>query len=120
MIITISGMPGSGKSTIAKILAQKLGYKHYSIGDLRGKMALDRHLTIDELNELGKREGWTDREPDEYQKKLGHEEDNFVIDSRLGFYFIPHSFKLFLTVDPEVAAERIFPNQRPTKNPAKQ
>lgn len=117
MIITISGLPGSGKSTIAKLLAAQLGYKHYSIGDLRGKIAMERNLTIDELNELGQREDWTDREPDEYQKTLGKKEDNFVIDSRLGFYFIPHSFKVFLNVDPQVAALRIFKNQRPDEKP---
>ena len=38
MIITISGLPGSGKSTIGKMLAKKLGYKFYSMGDLRGKI----------------------------------------------------------------------------------
>lgn len=117
MIITISGMPGSGKSTVAKLLAKRLGYRHYSMGDLRGKMAMERGITIDELNELGKREDWTDREPDEYQKTLGEREDNFVIDSRLGFYFIPHSFKIFLDVELQVAAERIFKNQRPDEKP---
>ncbi len=40
MIITIAGMPGSGKTTVAKILADKLNLKRYSMGDLRGKMAL--------------------------------------------------------------------------------
>lgn len=117
MIITISGMPGSGKSTVAKLLAKKLNYQHYSVGDLRGKMAVARGMTIEELNELGKREDWTDREPDEYQTKLGKTEDNFIIDSRLGFYFIPHSFKLFLDIDGHVAAERIFKNQRPDEKP---
>lgn len=104
---------------MAKLLATQLGYKHYSLGDLRGKMAMERGMTIDELNELGKREDWTDHEPDEYQKTLGKKEDNFVIDSRLGFYFIPHSFKLFLDVDPRVAAERVFKNQRPDEKSCK-
>lgn len=119
MIITISGMPGSGKSTVAKLLATQLGYKHYSMGDLRGKMAMERSLTIDGLNELGKREDWTDREPDEYQAKLGKTEDNFVIDSWLGFHFIPHSFKIFIDVDPRTGAERVFKNQRPDEPPMK-
>ena len=113
MIITISGLPGSGKTTVGKLLAEKLGFKFYSIGDLRGKMAMEQGLTIDELNELGMKEDWTDKEVDEYQKKLGMKEDNFVIESRLGFYFIPHSFKVFLKVNLKTGAERIFRDPRP-------
>lgn len=113
MIITISGMPGSGKSTVGKVLAKRLGYKFYSMGDLRGKMAMDRGLTIDELNELGRQEDWTDREVDEYQTKLAKKEDNFVIDGRVSFYFIPNSFKIFLIADLSEAARRVFKNQRP-------
>lgn len=113
MIIAISGLPGSGKSTISDMLAKKLGYKRYSIGDLRGKMALERGMTIDELNKLGEKEDWTDREVDEYQTKLGQEEDNFVIDGRISFHFIPRSFKIFLDVELKEAARRIFKNQRP-------
>ncbi len=113
MIITISGKPGSGKSTVGKILANEMGYNFYSVGDLRGKMAMDKGMTIDELNELGKTEAWTDREADEYQTKLGKEEDNFVIDSRLGWYFIPHSIKIFIDVKSYAGTERIFKNQRP-------
>jgi len=113
MIITISGMPGSGKTTVGKLLAKKLGFSFYSIGDLRGQMAMERGLTIDELNELGMKEDWTDRKVDEYQKELGEKEDNFVVESRLGFYFIPRSFKVFLKVDLKTGAERIFKDQRP-------
>lgn len=108
MIISISGDPGSGKSTVAKILAQRLKLKHYSVGDLRGKMALERGMTIDELNKLGEKDAFTDKDADDYQKELGKKEDNFIIDGRLSFYFIPHSFKIFLRVDENVAAERIF------------
>ncbi|MBI4280635.1 cytidylate kinase family protein [Candidatus Uhrbacteria bacterium] len=118
MIITLSGLPGSGKSTVGRRLAERLGYRFYSMGDLRGKMALERHLTIDELNVLGEKEEWTDREVDEYQEKLGKTEDNLVIDGRLSFHFIPPSFKIFLTVDPRVGAERIFARQRPDEKTA--
>ncbi len=113
MIITISGLPGSGKTSVARELAGRLGYRFYSIGDLRGKMAMDRGLTIDQLNMLGEREDWTDRDADRYQEKLGREEDNFVIDSWIGFHFIPRSAKVFLEVREDEAAERIFRDQRP-------
>lgn len=113
MIITISGLPGSGKSTIGKMLAARLGYKFYSIGDLRGKMATDRGMTIEELNALGEKEAWTDKDADEYQIELARREDNFIVDGRISFYFIPQSFKIFLSVDPDEAARRVFNNPRP-------
>lgn len=113
MIITIGGRSGAGKTTVARALAKKLKYKFYSIGDLRGKMAMERGMTIDELNEIGKKEIWTDKEVDEFQRKIGQKENNFVIEGWLSFYFIPHSFKVFLDVDPLVGAQRIFKNQRP-------
>ena len=117
MRITISGYPGAGKTTVGKLLADRLGYKFYSVGDLRGKMAMERGMTIDELNKLGEKEFWTDDMADQWQKKIGQTEDNFVIEGRLSFYFIPDSVKIFLTIDPTVAAERVFINQRPDEKP---
>jgi predicted cytidylate kinase len=108
MIITINGTPGSGKSTIAKYLEKKLKLKHYSMGDLRRKMALERGMTIDELNRLGEKEAWTDKDADNYQKKLGEKEDNFIIDGRLSWFFIPKSIKVLVKADLKRAAERIF------------
>jgi len=112
MIITISGEAGSGKTTIGKTLAKILNCNFYSMGDLRGRMATERGMTIDELNKLGEKEGWTDKEVDNYQKELGEKEDNFVIEGRLSWFFIPHSKKIFLYVHPEIGAKRVFANPR--------
>lgn len=118
MIVAISGMPGSGKTTVGRIVAGRLGYKFYSIGDLRGEWAVKKGMTIDELNEVGERESWTDERADEYQKGLGEKEDDFVIDGRLSFHFIPHSFKVFLSVDGKTGAERIHGDERPDEKKA--
>lgn len=112
MIITISGKPGAGKSTVGKEVAKQLGMKYYSVGDLRGKMAQDRGMTIEELNKLGESQDFTDREADEYQASLAKKEDGFVMDSRLGFKFIPDSIKVFLDVETKEAARRIFKDTR--------
>lgn len=112
MIISISGVPGSGKSSVAKILAKRLGMPYYSMGGLRGKMAIERGISIDELNRLGEEDRTTDTSVDEYQKELGTKEDNFVIEGRLSWHFIPHSFKIFLDCDPHEAARRIFNARR--------
>ena len=108
MIVTITGVPGAGKSTIAKLISERLGYPWYSMGDLRGKMAQERGLTIDELNALGEEESFTDKDVDDYQTKLGKEQDDFVVDGRLSWHFIPHAKKIFLDVEPMEAARRVF------------
>jgi len=112
MIITINGTPGSGKSTVARWLAEKMKMKHYAMGDLRRKMALERGMTIDELNKLGEKEAWTDKEADNYQIKLAKNEDNFIIEGRVSWHFMPKSIKIFLRADLEKAAERIFREKR--------
>lgn len=108
MIITISGVAGAGKGTVGRILAERLSYNYYSMGDVRRKMALERGMTIEEFNRLGESESFTDVDADEYQKKLGKTEDNFVMDGRLSWYFMPHSVKIFLYCEPHEASRRIF------------
>lgn len=108
MIIAISGVPGSGKTSVARLLAEHFTWPKYSIGSLRAKMAAERGITLDELNALGEKESFTDQEVDDYQKHLGETEDDFVIEGRLAWHFIPQAFKVLLTCDPHEAARRIF------------
>lgn len=107
MIITLGGKAGSGKSTVAKLLAKKLDYKHYSMGDLQREIAKERNISIFKLGELEEKDPSIDKEVDNKQRKLGESQDNFVIDSRLGFHFIPKAKKIFLDANFEVRAIRI-------------
>lgn len=108
MIISFNGNAGSGKSTIAKMVAEKLGWPRYYIGGLRRKKAKEQGLTLAEYNKLGEEDPKTDTEVDEYQKKLGEKQNNFVIEGRTSWYFIPHSLKIYLYTDKEEAAKRVF------------
>lgn len=113
MIITISGTPGSGKSTIAKLLAQKLNLKHYSTGDFMRKIAKDRKISLAELGEIAESDLSVDQEIDNWSEKLGKTENNFIIDSRLAFHFIPQAVKIFLDADIKTRVQRIFQDKRP-------
>ncbi|HNW55625.1 MAG TPA: (d)CMP kinase [bacterium] len=108
MIISFSGWPGAGKSAVAKRIAAELNWPYYSMGQMRRQAAKRRGLTLEEYNKLAMTDISTDLEVDEYQTKLGQEEDNFIVDGRTSWHFIPHSFKIFLSVDPVVGATRIF------------
>lgn len=108
MILTLTGLPGAGKSTIAKLLSERLHMPWYSMGNLRGQMARKRGITIDELNTLGESQAFTDNEVDDYQTHLGKTQNNFIMDGRLSWHFIPNSFKIFLDINEDEAAKRIF------------
>ena len=107
-IITVCGVLGSGKSTAAKGVAATLGYPHYSGGDFMRAMARERGIDLVELSALADSDPEIDKEIDRKQKEFMDANDNFVIDSRLGWYWAPDSFKVFLTVDIDTAAKRIF------------
>ena len=107
MQITISGVPGSGKSTLARCLAERLKYKHYSVGQKMREIAKEKNISLLELNDLAKKDPSIDKGVDDWQKSLA-KEDKFVLDSRLGFHFIPQSIKIFLDCDEQMAAGRIY------------
>ncbi len=113
MILTISGVAGSGKSTVARLLAKKLGLKHHSSGDFMRQMAQERGLTLLELSKLAEKDKAIDKELDDRQKEIGKKEDNFIIDGRLSAFFIPHAdFKIFLDCETKEAAKRIMKDKR--------
>ncbi|MDP3740968.1 MAG: AAA family ATPase [bacterium] len=107
-IITINGFPGSGKSSTAKGVARKLQYEHFSSGDFFREMAKARGLTVEEINFAAEKQKEIDFEVDNVLKKIGKEKNDMVIDSRLAFHWIPDSFKVFLDLEPKVAANRTF------------
>lgn len=107
MIITISGLGGTGKSTIAKRLAKKLGYKHYSSGDLQRELAKERGLTITEWNIKEQEDPQYDQMIDDRLRQVGLNEKNVIIDSWLAAHFVPQAIKIFLTGDLSVRAKRI-------------
>ncbi|MBS3167399.1 dTMP kinase [Candidatus Woesearchaeota archaeon] len=107
-IIAISGPPGSGKGSFAEKLAEKISYTHYSIGEIRRKMAKEKGVPLAELNKIGEHEAYTDNDADAYMQKLAQEEDNFIVDGRLSYFFIPYALKIFLDVDPNEGAKRVF------------
>ncbi|MBI2656532.1 AAA family ATPase [Candidatus Woesearchaeota archaeon] len=113
MIITISGKAGSGKSTIARLLSEKLKLRHYSIGDLMRAMAAEKGMALLELNKLAEKDKSIDFELDNKLKEMGKTKDNFVVDGRLTAFFIPNAdVRVFLSADDKVRAERILKDRR--------
>lgn len=105
-IITITGETGSGVSSVTRLLSDALDYRRFSAGGLFRNIALHRNMTLKQLNDYAGRNRVIDREIDTLIRKLG-EGSEIVLDARLGYYWIHDSFRVFLKVDPEIAAKRI-------------
>ena len=112
MIITISGDIGSGKSTVGKLLAEILHYEYLSTGSVQRNIAGEMGISTLELNILTEKLSEIDDRIDAYTKALKDLGENYIVDSRLAWHFIPSSFKVYLQCKIEVAAERILQDKK--------
>jgi cytidylate kinase len=107
-IITLAGSPGSGKSSTAKAVAAALGFRHFSSGDLFRQLATERGESIEAMNISAEAQRDIDLQVDNLLQEKYRTEQDLVIDSRMAWHWMPASFKVFLSLDPDTAAERIF------------
>lgn len=113
MFITINGHVGSGKSTVCSLLKEKYGFDVFSTGTIQRQLARKRNMTTLDLNKLSENDcsidHYIDRAVVEFAEN--NKGELVVFDSRLAWHFVPNSFKVRLTINPIVAAERIVPNR---------
>lgn len=115
MIITITGKPCSGKGTVGKLFAEKYNFEYLCTGDIFRHFTkefgydniLDFQTNNDKIKEI-------DFLVDNKTTEIGKTrlEDNIIFDSRLAWYFIPDSFKVFIDIDWQTAGERLLSANR--------
>ena len=109
MHITLTGNLGSGKSTISRIMSEEYGYEIYSTGTIQRQLAQERGLTVLEMNRLMQTDHSYDNIIDDTTRKISMEsEKDLFFDSRLAWHFAVNSFKVFMSVDINEAARRVF------------
>ncbi|HMI09387.1 MAG TPA: nucleoside monophosphate kinase [Candidatus Saccharimonadales bacterium] len=114
-IITIAGKPGSGKSTTSKAVAAELGFQHFSSGDLFRAIGKERGIDVLQANLSGEKGTDIDYLVDQRLRDIGSAEDEIVIDSRMAWHWMPYSFKVYLDLDLETAAQRVLSSMDPTR-----
>ena len=119
MHITITGKLGSGKSTVAKKLVEQYGFEIFSTGAILRAAAAERGMDVLELNKELNAKLDSDRSMDDLidsttvRVASERKDDKLIFDSRMAWHFVPGAFKVFVTVDPRVAAERVMKDPRP-------
>lgn len=114
MHITITGNLGSGKSTVCRLLNEKYNFEVYSTGKVQRELARQMNMTTLELNQLMCSDKKYDKMIDDETARISREnrDKDIIFDSRLAWHFVEHSFKVFVSVSLEVAAERVMNDTR--------
>ena len=95
MIITISGLPGSGTTTVGEMLSKEIGYQFTSAGEIFRATAKEYGLTLETLTDLAKSNPKYDTDLDQKQIALLREADNLVLEGRLSAYHTVHAVNGF-------------------------
>ncbi|MBR3325213.1 MAG: (d)CMP kinase [Clostridia bacterium] len=107
-IISMAGDLASGKGTVSKIISEELNYGIYKNGEYFRQLAKEMNMDVTSFNIYVKDHPEIDRKIENSATEYAQKNDNFIIDARLGWYAVPESYKVYLKVETEVAAERAF------------
>ncbi|MFN0213564.1 MAG: (d)CMP kinase [Saprospiraceae bacterium] len=105
--ITLTGDLGSGKSTVSSILCDLTGFEYVSTGKVQRQLAQELGLDTLEMNRRADTDPSIDQRIDSIFVELGKDPNGYVVDSRMAWFFLPDSFKVYLKTDVHVAVQRI-------------
>ena len=114
-VVTISGLPGSGTTTVAKLLEKKTGITYVYSGDIFRKMARKHNMSLEDFGRYCENHKEVDEELDRYQLEI-LEKGNVILEGRISGW-IAHrnaidSLKVVLEADLEIRVERIIKREK--------
>jgi predicted cytidylate kinase len=108
--ITISGLPGTGKTTVARLLEKRLGLRYVYSGEIFREMAKKHKMSLEEFGEYCETHRQIDEELDQYQLDILRK-GNVIVEGRISGWLayqnnIP-ALKVLLDADISVRSGRI-------------
>jgi cytidylate kinase len=107
VILTISGLPGSGTTTISRLLSEKYNLEMISAGEVFRSLAKEYGMTLAEFGELAESDDSIDLKIDERQKEIANTRNNIILEGRLAGHMAEKAFKLWIKAPVDVRVGRI-------------
>jgi len=108
MRITVSGLPGSGTTSLARTIASRKNYQIISAGEVFRRMASEKNMDLAEFGELAQEDPSFDRLIDERQRDIALAHEDIIVEGRLSGWFVEDAeLKIWLMASLECRVERI-------------
>ena len=109
-VVTISGMPGSGTTTAARLVVSATGFRYVNTGAIFREMAQERGVTLNEFGKLANENPEVDRELDDRQIALARA-GKVLLEGRLAGYMVDgagvRALKVWLAAPLDVRLTRV-------------
>jgi cytidylate kinase len=93
MRVTVSGLPGSGTTSLSRYLAERHGFTMISAGEVFRQLAREHNMELAAFGRLAEE----DRMIDARQKEIAKERDNIIVEGRLSGWMVDDAdFKIWL------------------------
>jgi len=110
MQITVSGLPGSGTSTISKLLAEYYEIELISSGEVFRRIAKEKGVSLVEFGVMAEKDPSIDLAIDKNQRDIIRSQDNLILESRLAGHMasgVPNVLKIWIKAPLSVRVKRI-------------
>lgn len=110
MLITLSGLPGSGTTTAARIVCHDLGIEHVTAGMIFRNLAVERDMTLEEFSKYAEEHPEVDWELDRRMVRRMRD-GSVLVEGRLAAWMADRegteALKVWLDAPEEVRASRV-------------
>ncbi len=111
VVITVGGPPGSGTSTVCRLLKDKTGFDYIYAGQIFRDMAKEKNMSISEFGKLCEEDPEIDRDLDRRMLDIARESSDIILEGRMTGPLCKkegvRAFKVYLDARPSVRAERL-------------
>lgn len=111
VLIAVGGPPGSGTSTVCRILRERTGFKYVYAGEIFRNLARERCLSLLEFGRTCENDPDIDRTIDEMMLELARSGEDMILEGRMIAPLCKMenigSLRVFIFADKEVRARRL-------------